>query len=765
MVKRARFIGCALAVLLIATSAFATQLLEVDITDRNSASQLLAGGFDVLSIQPPVAQVLAWPGDVERLSTTGLSFRVVQDDLEAFYRSRLDYELDDMGGYPTWSEIREWYDDMLETYPDLISEVDTIGYSLEERPIWAFKISDNPNDDEEELEVFFNAAIHAREVITPLILMNFTEYICDNYDSDAELANLINDREIWMIPVVNPDGYTYNEENDPNGGGMWRKNKRQINNQIMGVDLNRNWPYMWGYDNEGSSPNPSATTYRGVTAGSEPETQAMMDFINAHEFKIIINYHSYSNLILYPYAYDVDELPEDLELYEVLTDTLNETLGWSHGRAPDILYAVNGDATDWQEGACDYNTFGFVFEVGSAQDGFWPATNRIDDLTEAQLAPMMAVLRMASMLESLRIPTAPVVSAPDTVYDDFEVAWLNTDELDLNAPYTFDLQEMMFPFYEDMVNPDTYLNLWDFDGFYVTGDLCYSAPAAYSSGSGANLNNSMTSMNYYHVEDNDTLRFHCIYEIEDGWDYAYVKASTDGVSWVNLAGNITTDEDPNGANLGNGITGFIDEWTEAVFPLNDYTGQDILIRFSYITDTYVNEYGIVIDNVSPVLGFESINLLVSSATDTSWSVEYPDSLAIPETRWYKARTKDAQGQVSEWSTLVATVFDTIPDTTDFVLDEATGLPDEFAVSEAYPNPFNPETSLRVTLPATAQVDVTVFDILGREVYSGIYRKQQAGVMTVALNGTTWSSGFYFARVQMNGDKESHSVWRKLVLLK
>ncbi len=761
MVRRARLIVLGL---LLASAVLATPLVEVNIPDRDAAKALTSGGFDIVRLEPPVAEVVAWERDLAELDALGLSYRVIHEDLEAFYRSRLDYELDDMGGYPTFDEIRDWYDDMLDLYPDLISEVDTIGYSLEDRPLWAFKVSDNPNEDEVEPEVFFNAAIHAREVITPLVLMTFTEYLCENYEDDPEIADLVDGREIWMLPVSNPDGYTYNEENDPNGGGMWRKNKREVNNQVAGVDLNRNWPFMWGYDDQGSSPNYWSNTYRGASAGSEPETQAMIDFINEREFQIIINYHSYSNLVLYPYGYDPDVIPDDIDIYEALADSFNQTLGWITGNAPGILYPVNGDASDWQEGGCDYNTFGYVVEVGSSSDGFWPPTNRIDDLTEEQIEPLLAMLRSAGDLEALAPPTAPTIASPDTVMEDFTITWQGTDELEVNAPYTYSVLEMKDPLTEDTVAPEFYMSLWTFNGFVVTGDMVYSAPAAYYSGSGPTLANTLTAANWLEVETGDIFTFQCYYEIEEDWDYAYVQVSTDGSSWTNLQGNITTESDPNGSNDGHGITGFTDDWTQAEFPLEDYVGQSILIRFAYITDTYVDEYGLVIDDISPIMGFETIHVIASNTTDTTAVISYPDSLELPETRWYKARCIDAQSQQSEWSQMSITCLDTLPDTTDNYREDPA-RPLEFDVSEVYPNPFNPGAALSVTLPQVATVRVTVFDVLGREVQQLSRNQLTPGMHTLQIDGSRWASGIYFLRVETTGEMLAKTVWRKAVLLK
>ena len=122
------------------------------------------------------------------------------------------------------------------------------------------------------------------------------------------LTRLVDEREIFILPVVNPDGYVYNEMIAPDGGGMWRKNRNPEFAPDYGVDLNRNYGYMWGYNDFGSSPDPSDATYRGTAPFSEPETANIRAFVNSHEFVFAVNYHSHSDLILWSFDGDVQQL-------------------------------------------------------------------------------------------------------------------------------------------------------------------------------------------------------------------------------------------------------------------------------------------------------------------------------------------------------------------------------------------------------------------------------------------------------------------------
>ena len=121
---------------------------------------------------------------------------------------------------------------------------------------------------------------------------------------------------------------------DPNGGGMQRKNMRETCSfGIDGIDLNRNYSYMWAYDNVGSSPDGCNETYRGTSPFSEPETQIVKDFVESHDFKIALNYHSYGNLFIRPFGYDPDlSLPEeDFEIFVEYGEAMTQYNGYLFG--------------------------------------------------------------------------------------------------------------------------------------------------------------------------------------------------------------------------------------------------------------------------------------------------------------------------------------------------------------------------------------------------------------------------------------------------
>ena len=357
--------------------------------------------------------------DLSILDDLGYEVVVVHDDLQRFYESRLtsnhtrEFGLGSMGGYYTLEEAVQRLDDIHNEYPELVSEKFSLGQSFQGRDIWAIKLSNNPNDDENEPEVLFTGMHHAREPMSFMNLYYYIYWLLESYQIDADATNIIDNRELWFVPIVNPDGYEYNRSIAPNGGGMQRKNMRNTcNGSADGIDPNRNYSYMWALDDQGSSSDPCSETYRGTSAFSEPETQAVKNFVEQRDFKIAMNYHSYSNLLIYPFGYSytnpMDE--DDLNTFIEYAQDMTQYNNYVWGTGPDILYPVNGEACDWMYGV--HGIFAYTPEVGNSSDGFWPSTNRIVPLAEENLYPNIRTALYAGALVSsdLNIEEGPYTS-------------------------------------------------------------------------------------------------------------------------------------------------------------------------------------------------------------------------------------------------------------------------------------------------------------------------------------------------------------------
>lgn len=287
-----------------------------------------------------------------------------------------------MGGYYTYTELLGILDNMASLYPNLITVKQPISNinSIEGRPIYWMKISDNPGTDETEPEIMYSALHHAREPGSLSQMIFYMYYLLENYGSNAEITALVNNTEMYFIPCVNPDGYVYNETTDPTGGGLWRKNRRYNNDGTNGVDLNRNYGYQWAFDNAGSSSVTSNETYRGTVAFSEPETQAVKWFCEQHEFKMALNYHTYGNDLIYPWGYIANLYTADSAVFVNHTQLMTSYNDFTAGTGNQtVMYVTNGDADDWCYG--EQNTkpkiLSMTPEVGDPIDGFWPPQEKI----------------------------------------------------------------------------------------------------------------------------------------------------------------------------------------------------------------------------------------------------------------------------------------------------------------------------------------------------------------------------------------------------
>ncbi|MGB5287994.1 MAG: M14 family zinc carboxypeptidase, partial [Ignavibacteriaceae bacterium] len=339
---------------------------------------------------------------------SGLNYQILIDDWKAYYNSLpipslaekefikmksekdfgvTGFDFGSMGGYYTLAEIEADLDEMFQLYPNLITQKFSVGTSVEGRTIWAVKLSDNPNTNENEPKVGFDALVHAREPQSMATQMYFMWYLLENYGSDPEATFLVDNREIYCVPCFNPDGYEYNRQTNPNGGGNWRKNRRN-NGGCYGVDLNRNFGYKWGYDDIGSSPDPCASTYRGPSAFSEPESQAIRDLAILKNYGTHFNMHTYGGYILYPWGYINEETPDSL-IYREFAALLTSYSGYAYGYGGQLLgYNSNGSIRDWMYGeqTVKNKIYGYTIEIGNA---FWPSQSQIFPIAQQNLRTMI----------------------------------------------------------------------------------------------------------------------------------------------------------------------------------------------------------------------------------------------------------------------------------------------------------------------------------------------------------------------------------------
>ena len=360
-------------------------------------------GLDVIRFKAGSdALIVAYPRQLADLEAAGLRYEVVHEDLAAFYAMRAKGA--NFGLYHSYSEAGDWLDQMAAQYPDVVSPKWSIGQTGQGNDIWCVRVSDNPGVDEAgEPEILIDGMHHAREIMASEMALMLIDHLGAGYGVDPEITWLLDNREVYVVPVVNPDGFLYNELTDPNGGGMWRKNRRNNGDGSYGVDPNRNYPFEWV--GPGSSTYPYDETYRGPYAGSEPEVQAMMALVNAHAFVTSQSFHTYSNLTLYPWGYTTSPCP-DAATFAYMAGIMTAQNGYEAGPPGELLYTVNGGSFDWVYGAQTEHPrcFAFSSEIGGNSDGFWPDESRIPALFQENLEPSLYLIRSAGAFVQAHTP-------------------------------------------------------------------------------------------------------------------------------------------------------------------------------------------------------------------------------------------------------------------------------------------------------------------------------------------------------------------------
>jgi hypothetical protein len=260
------------------------------------------------------------------------------------------------GGYYSYAEMVAAIDALVAAYPTIAQKI-SLGKSAENRDIWAVKVSDNVATDEStEPDLLYMGVQHAREAIGGASMIFLMQYLCERYVADPRIKTLVDSREFYIIPFVNPDGWEYNRLNGGAGSG-WRKNRRLITGTTYGVDLNRNYGIDWGNcsgitcgsaSSCGSS-TPSSDTYYGPSAFSEPETKAVRDLCYAKGFVAAIDQHCYGPYYSLPYGRKTRTLTADEQKFFTYVPALmGQYNGMRAGNSCEsVAYEVAGGVKDW----------------------------------------------------------------------------------------------------------------------------------------------------------------------------------------------------------------------------------------------------------------------------------------------------------------------------------------------------------------------------------------------------------------------------------
>ncbi len=419
-----------------ATRAGAVKTYVVDgVRTSLDRSAVVAAGAAIVEVDHASVIVTAAASDVRKLRKLGLyrvtrylepkASKTAKGGLQA--RAAAFPAAD--SNYHDYGEVTAETASVAAAYPSLVTR-QSIGKTYQNRDIWALKISDNVGLDENEPEVLFTANQHAREHLTVEMALYLLNELTSKYATDARIKNVVDTREIWIVPTVNPDGAEF----DVSTGSyvLWRKNRQpNAGSTAIGTDLNRNWGYQWGCCG-GSSGTFSSETYRGAAPFSAPETARVRDFVasrvvgGVQQIKTGIDFHTYSELVLWPYGYTTADTTANMSLdvrntFATLGQNMAGTNGYTPEQASD-LYIADGAIDDWLYGA--HGIFGYTFEMYpvSSNPGFYPPDEVIPTQTSRNREAVLRLLETSDCVyRAIGKETQYCGIASTTVFsDDFE---------------------------------------------------------------------------------------------------------------------------------------------------------------------------------------------------------------------------------------------------------------------------------------------------------------------------------------------------------
>ena len=731
--------------------------------------------------------------EISRLANTGLNYEIKIKDLDSYYKNRSvsspaelqksinimnqdnisGFSYGSMGGYFTYDEMVQKLDSMRIIYPNLISVKQNLGLSNEGREIWAVRISDNPgiNESETEAPVYFDALHHAREPQAMACLMYYMYWLLDNYGTDPEATYLVNNRQIYFVPIANPDGYEYNNFTNPEGGGMWRKNRKN-NGTCFGVDLNRNYNYGWGV-NSGSSNDPCSETYRGLSAGSEPETQAIKTFVQTIHPKISFSMHSVAGRYLNPYGYN--DTAVNYDIYSEFSSDFAASNNYYYGTVIEMLsYYSSGTTRDYLH---SIGTYSWTPEVGGSD--FWPTQSEIIPVANENLYGLKYLSWVGGAFAdyvNYNVTGNGFVNANDTLNLQLtlknrglsmtsknvtaEVSSLYSNATPLNSSVNFDsiqvrqfknnsgnffkfklssaaayMDEMKFVvtikqegvetsrdtirinvgkpivlFSDNGVNG---ISKWTRAGTGLLWDTTFIDPFSGSKNfADSRFGNSKNSSNNTFTLS-DTINLINTNNPRIEFSAKWAEETNFDYTRIQVStnfGSTWTSLPGRHTTLISGTPSYtsIKRWVNEQINLNSYIGQKIRIRFNLVTDNGVPGDGFYFNN------FKVVN--------------YKD----------------------EGTSVVLTNLN---------------VPAEYKLHQNYPNPFNPVTHLEFGIPSfrgeSELVSLKVYDLLGKEVAMLVNEKLSPGNYIYEFDGSKIPSGTYIYKLESG----NFSAVRKMILLK
>ncbi len=730
--------------------------------------------------------VIAWLSsrEIEKLKNSGVGYQVTIDDWMAYYNSRpvmseserqaaIQESIDSynvshsiygsMGGYLTYQEVINKLDSMRLQYPGLISPKFSIGTTFEGREMWTVRVSNSPDAPTGRPEVWYHSLIHAREPESMEQNIYFMYWLLENYNIDPYATYILRYRELYFTPVFNVDGYEYNRQTNPGGGGFWRISRKPCTGGI-GADLNRNYgPYdFWNFGGPGG---PGSTTicgdetFRGNLPFDQAETQNAMNFVNSRNFKGVLSYHTFGNYFIRPWGYSGLVSPDE-NTYQNFSADMALQNQFTLGRSLNTVgYTVRGTTDDWYYSDSGHTKIiAMTPEVGTGSDGFWPPQNRILPLAQSTVwSNIYFSLSCGGYVAPERTSLNKIsysAGESGTLKVNFKNKGLlpaTNVKIELSSPSPYiNISSVTFNY--------NFVNSFYQDSVSLNFNILGTAP----------VNKGLPIV--LKIIQNDTSIVHqqTIYVcVGNGITTLLDSAENGNGNWTMAGGwNTTTTQfvSPTRSFTDSPTGNYGDQQTRSMTlaaPINTVNNPVTILTYYYRHDIDI------LDNAY---------IQVSSDNGTSWtSVKYYN------------------GQQLTWKQEVLDITDLVNSSTQmkikFVLvtnrggaadgifidnikiqnyqDVLTGVvhngevPLKYSLEQNYPNPFNPSTTIRYQIPKTGFVKLTVYDALGKEIKTLVNENKPAGKYEVSLDASNYSTGVYFYRIDTDGFTDV----KKMMLIK
>jgi hypothetical protein len=576
--------------------------------NTGSSVPTLPRGLEIASSVPGESVDVIIPTyRLKELSDLNLQYTILIKDMET-------YDMEMAGSYHTLAQIQTILQGIASNHSN-ITQLTSIGTTYESRDILCLEISDNPGVDEGEPGVFFMGVHHAREWPGAEICLNIANQLTSQYGSNSTITDLVNNRRIWIVPVMNPDGYYYCHDL----GNDWRKNRDYFPQYTSyGVDNNRNYNGScdgnswgaWGSIANGQvTHEPSNEVYCGPGPTSELENQAIRSIFLNNNICATISYHTYGEEVMWPWGYTSGQTPDNTYMASVGTQiaqkiTLQGGSGTYDPHQSNGLYPTIGDTIDWAYGYSHYvqgrATFAYTIE---ACNEFHPPASALNQICTENYHGALYLLQEAQNIRDTVVPRVmpPIINKMTNDTDgNYQVSW-HQQNPSANPDY-FQLDELMnLSVMTD--DAESGSGLWNLDGFALSVARCYSGSYSYKSRQKDGDVSSMTTLFPVPITTGMKLSFWCWYATENNFDDAFVEVSKDGRNYDIL-------------DIFTGSSG----WTYKEYDLTQYAGSSIFIRFRYTTDSYTTLEGFYVDDISPVATFGSVTTLSNTITHDYYNI-------------------------------------------------------------------------------------------------------------------------------------------------